>query len=344
MTDVPLPSESFAETFCRQFLLPFGNVSPVSATFEQKVAETGDTLPGLNGWGLLTQDALSVLGVNDYLELKVVENSGRVVKKASELLLLAAHSKEARDQVRKAHCELEQAVYFRQLDVMNHRFSTTGLGDGKTQRQKYKKALLTRSKDEILKEYDGDCRDRMLIREGKLAEIPREQQAPSQNVVGHDKGYDEQLINDKYRRLLQVPALQQASGTKINFLDPKPPKQKLKHNLKIEGTPQQREVAWKLITRQMELDSDCVKPAGCRCKYCDRARHFLQLDKVFEAKEKLHALLLCQMCSDKDTAEGPGKFDTASDKKFYCEKCWEAPVEEVGAVPQEANETCSLAT
>jgi hypothetical protein len=69
----------------------------------------------------------------------------------------------------------------------------------------------------------------------------------------------------------------------------------------------------------------------------------LQLDKVFEAKEELHALLLCQKCSDKDTAEGPGKFDTASDKKFYCEKCWEAPVEEVGAVPQEANETCSLA-
>jgi len=69
----------------------------------------------------------------------------------------------------------------------------------------------------------------------------------------------------------------------------------------------------------------------------------LQLDKVFEAKGTLHALLLCQKCSDKDTAEGPGKFDTASDKKFYCEKCWEAPVEEVGAVPQEANETCSLA-
>ena len=68
----------------------------------------------------------------------------------------------------------------------------------------------------------------------------------------------------------------------------------------------------------------------------------MQLDKVFEAKEKLHALLLCQKCSDIDTAEGPGKFHTASDK-FYCEKCRKAPVEEVGAVPQEANETCSLA-
>jgi hypothetical protein len=85
------------------------------------------------------------------------------------------------------------------------------------------------------------------------------------------------------------------------------------------------------------------KPAVCgRCTPCDRSHHFLQLDKVFEAKEKLHALLLCQKCRDKDTAEGPGKFDTAS-AKFYCEKCWKPPVEEVGAVPQEANETCSLA-
>jgi hypothetical protein len=50
----------------------------------------------------------------------------------------------------------------------------------------------------------------------------------------------------------------------------------------------------------------------------------LQLDKVFEAKEKLHALLLCQICSDKDTAEGPGRFSD----KFYCEKCWKAAVEE----------------
>ncbi len=92
----------------------------------------------------------------------------------------------------------------------------------------------------------------------------------------------------------------------------------------------------------IKLGDSYFKPAVCNCKHCIRANHFLQLDKVFEAKEKLHALLLCQKCSDKDTAEGPGKIDTVS-YKFYCEKCWMAPVEKLEAVPQEAMETCSLA-
>jgi len=163
MTDVPLPSESFAEQNDSQML-----------------AETGDTLHGLDGRGFLTEDALRALDIHSYLDLW--GKNGKVVEKARELLLSKAHSTAARDQVRKAHCELEQAVYFRQLDVMNYRFSTRGQYDGKTRRQIYKEALLTRSKEEILKEYDGDCRDRMLIRDGKLAEIPWEQQAEAEAV------------------------------------------------------------------------------------------------------------------------------------------------------------------
>jgi hypothetical protein len=135
---------------------------------------------------------------------------------------------------------------------------------------------------------------------------------PSEN---EPVGEDPHEISDKYRTLLQgTPrgkALQQASGATIVFFYPK----LRKKNLRIKGTSQQRGAAWKLFTRLMELDS------GKSCKKSQH--HFLQLDKVFEAKEALHALLLCQVCSDKGTAEGPGMFDAVSDK-FYCEKCWKA--------------------
>ncbi len=64
---------------------------------------------GLTGNGFLEKDALRVLGIDNYLDLWGL--SGKVVEKASGLMSSAAHSKEllkaARDQVRKAHCELE---------------------------------------------------------------------------------------------------------------------------------------------------------------------------------------------------------------------------------------------
>jgi hypothetical protein len=120
--------------------------------------------------------------LDDYLKLwggKVVDNSGKVVDKASLLLRSKEHSTAARDQVRKAHCKLERAVYFRQLDVMAWRFDTKGKKDGKKDLQDFKEDLLTKSNEEIFKVYDGDCRDRELIRAGKMPEIPCEQQAAS---------------------------------------------------------------------------------------------------------------------------------------------------------------------
>jgi hypothetical protein len=44
-------------------------------------------------------------------------------------------------------------------------------------------------------------------------------------------------------------------------------------------------------------------------------------------RRKSCTLYSCARSSDKDTAEGPGKFDTASDK-FYCEKCSKVSEEE----------------
>jgi GTPase SAR1 family protein len=375
--------------------------------------EIGDFMHGLDGRCFLTKSALSALGIDDYSDLW--GESGKVVEKASKLLLSKAHSTAARDQVRKALCELEQAVYFRQLNVMAHRFNKFGRSDGKKDLQTHKETLLVNSKEnEILEKYCGDRLDRERIRQGKAAEISCEQ--PAETVAVHVAIEPAAKPMDvKYCTLLNkkgVKALEEASGATIKIEMPpstKRKKAKSMGKIVIEGpTEKHQDVAWMLITRQKELDSDCekmglkwikvgtnpppegrervndglatalatalgvettselkeeefgnlgicdlrgddfiksgdsyFKPAVCgKCKHCIRATHFLQLDKVFEAKEKLHALLLCQKCIRKDTAEGPGKF---ARYKFYCEKCWKAPVEELEAVPQEANEACSLA-
>jgi hypothetical protein len=321
------------------------------------------------------------------------------VEKASELLLSKAHSTAARDQVRKAHCELEQAVCFRQLDVMAWRFNAAGM-DVKKTRETHKKHLLEKlTKEEILKKYLDDYDDRQRIREGETAKIPWEQQAEAEAVqvaitpVAEPYAADRYDMDVKYCTLLEkkgVEALEKASGATIEVVIPtrmRRNKGESKGSIFIQGpTKKQCDVAWKLIERQKELDSDCeklglkwinvgttkpsdggelvnnrlatalmttselteedfgnlgirnlrgddfimsgdayFKPVVCgKCKRCTHAHHFLQLDKVFEAKEKLHALLLCQICSDKDTAEGPGRFSD----KFYCEKCWKAAVEE----------------
>ena len=322
--------------------------------------EIGDS-HGLNGRGFLTKPALSALGIDDYSDLW--GESGKVVK-ASELLLSKAHSTAARDQVRKAQCELEQAVYFRQLDVMAHRFNTFGMPDGKDALQKHKETLLVNSKEnEILEKYCCDFRDRERIRQGKMADITCEQPAETEAVhVAIEPAPESYPMDAKYCTLLKkkgVKALEEASGATIKIEIATSTKGSTKGQkvgtIVIEGPTKKQDVAWKLITRQMELDSDCekmglkwikvgstpplegrelvndglakalkttseltveefgnlgicdlrgddfiklgdsyFKPAVCgNCKHCIRANHFLQLDKVFKAKEKLHALLPC---------------------------------------------------
>lgn len=69
----------------------------------------------------------------------------------------------------------------------------------------------------------------------------------------------------------------------------------------------------------MELDSDCSKTRvetfkpdvckqckSCICKPCLRAAHFLQLDMVFEAMEKLNRMLIPEI--EKELAEMEAKF------------------------------------
>jgi hypothetical protein len=226
--------------------------------------EIGDFMHGLDGRCFLTKSALSALGIDDYSDLW--GESGKVVEKAGKLLLSKAHSTAARDQVRKAQCELEQAVYFRQLDVMAHRFNTFGMPNGTEARQKYKETLHANSKrNEILENYRGDRLDRERIRQGKAAEISCEQPAETEAVhVAIEPAA--KPMDVKYCTLLNkkgVKALEEASGATIKIQMPPSTKRK-KHKsmgkIVIEGpTEKNQDVAWMLITRQKELDSDCEK-------------------------------------------------------------------------------------
>ncbi len=362
MTEVPPPSGRFAKQKDSQMLA------------ESRQADTGKSLHGLTGGGYFTEDALRALDIDNYSDLW--GESGKVVEKARELLLSEAHSTTAHAQVRKAYCELEQAVYFRQLDIMAHRLNATGKEElligtkaaeqnqGKHKErilQEHKETLLSSKKNEILEKYCGDRRDRELIRDGKTAQITVEQPAEAEAVHVAMKPAPERYdMNANYRTLLNkkgVRALEEASGATIKIEIKTSTKGYTKGqkvgNIVIEGpTKKSQDVAWKLITRQRELDSDCekmgfkwikvgttrppegrervdkgletalmttselteeefgnlrirdlrgddfimldsyFKPAVCgKCDNCSLATHFLHLDKVCEAKEKLHALV-----------------------------------------------------
>ena len=322
--------------------------------------EIGDFMHGLDGRCFLTKSALSALGIDDYSDLW--GESGKVVEKARKLLQAKAHSTAARDQVCKAQCELEQAVFFRQLDVMAWRFKVPAerIYDRKKALQEHKETLRSSKKNEILEKYCGDRLDRERIRQGKTTEITCEHPAETEAVDVSVEPAAESYA--KYCTLLNkkgVKALEEKSGAEIKIEITTSTKGHTKGQkvgtIVIKGpTKKSQDDAWKLITRQMELDSDCekmglkwikvgttrppegrervdkglatalmttselteevfhnsgirdlrgddfimsgdsyFKPAVCgKCKHCIRANHFLHLDKVFEAKEKLHALLL----------------------------------------------------
>ena len=81
----------------------------------------------------------------------------------------------SREQVRLARGDLEEALFYRQLDLMAHRFQPAY-----TPRwYEHKEALLKRGKKEILDEYLRDWDDRERLRLGESVGVQRRRELES---------------------------------------------------------------------------------------------------------------------------------------------------------------------
>ena len=82
--------------------------------------------------------------------------ANEVVEKAEEMLRGPKASTGARGKVRQARGDLEEAVFYRQLDIMAFRFQPWYT----PQWFEHKKRLLARGKQAIVEEYKRDWEDR----------------------------------------------------------------------------------------------------------------------------------------------------------------------------------------
>ena len=112
---------------------------------------------GIDAKGRMTPDALRAVGIRRYQDLWCTDyGAGKVVEKAEEMLRGQQVSTGARDKVREARGDLEEAVFYRQLDIMAFRLQPQYT----PQWVEHKKKLLARGRRAIVEEYERDWEDR----------------------------------------------------------------------------------------------------------------------------------------------------------------------------------------
>ena len=161
----------------------------------------------------LEKDALSVLGIDNYLDLWV--RFGKVVKKASALMQSEGHSTAARDQVRRASDQLNRAVYYRQLDVMTYRClrrqqaTSAEIQRGGLSKEDIKQDLLkTKQEGDILKQYDTDCDDhRTMIIELALGRSSPNACAQRRNELMSDCPHHKRQLDYCHQTMQELHAL-----------------------------------------------------------------------------------------------------------------------------------------
>jgi len=135
---------------------------------------------GLDGKGYLTPDALHALGIGNYTHLwrkteRRQRRPGKVVEEARKMLSSPTATASSREQVRLARGDLEEALFYRQLDLMAHRFQPPY-----TPRwYEHREALLKRGKKEIVDEYLRDWDDRERLRLGESVGVQRRRELES---------------------------------------------------------------------------------------------------------------------------------------------------------------------
>jgi hypothetical protein len=152
---------------------------------------------GLDDKGMMTPDALRAIGIQKYQDLWCTQHAaGKVVEEAQKLL--SENSSEAsRQKVRGARGDLEDAVFYRQLDIMAYRFHSPRT----PQWQEHKARLLARGKAEIVKEYERDWEDRERMRRREAVEEERRRELSSA-CKGH---LDE--LDMRYNTMLELDIL-----------------------------------------------------------------------------------------------------------------------------------------
>jgi len=123
--------------------------------------EIGASQHGLDAKGMMTPAALRAVGISKYQDLwrKPPHQAGKVVEKAREMLRGQEASAGAIERVRQARGDLEEAVFYRQLDIMAFRFQP----QKSPQWFEHKKQLLARGREAIVKEYERDWQDRQRL-------------------------------------------------------------------------------------------------------------------------------------------------------------------------------------